>query len=36
MSQQNCQPNCDEFVGYRHLRCIINDILDRKFQGRGL
>ena len=32
MSQQNC----DRLDGYMHLRCIINDILDRKFQDRGL
>jgi len=32
MSQQNC----DRLDGYMHLRCVVDSILDRKFQGRGL
>jgi len=30
------QQSCDEYAGYRHIRCIVDSILDRKFQGRGL
>jgi len=30
------QQNCDGLDSYMHLRCVIDSILDRKFQGRGL